>query len=192
MNFLSIKFFVFLLFIGCTSVNTALSHVIPEDELRNQVYLSDREALAQVFQGIRKIKKEKRKLTSAQAKNFKQLSGQTIRERKKFFYAGETNNGKTYATIDKANANSHPPTEAKFVLLIDSEGRVKDIHIMEYKGPQRAELISREFLDQYKGKIADSDFSQITSNQGPTPSVLAMSQSVRQTLISFKILYLAP
>lgn len=192
MKIISISCLVLLLFTGGVSVNTAFGHVIPEDQLRNQVYLSAREALTQVFQGIHKIKKEKRKLTSAQARKIEQFSGQKVKERKKVFYAGEAEGGKMYATFEKAFANSHPVTEVKFVLLIGSQGRVKEVRIMEYKGPQRAELISRTFLDQYLGKTADSDFSQVTSNQGPTPSMQALNQAVRHTLISFKVLYLEP
>ena len=44
------------------------SHVVPEDELRNQVYLSSNEALKMVFEGVRKIKKEKRKISRTQQK----------------------------------------------------------------------------------------------------------------------------
>jgi hypothetical protein len=152
----------------------AYSHVIPEDELRNQVYLTTNEALKKVFAGVRKIKREKRK----------------AKDRRIEFYTAKRDDKKIYATIGKASANSHPVTEAKFVLLISSQGQVKDLHIMEYRGPQRAEIISRDFLDQYLDKSAESDFSAVTSNQGPTPSVQALNQAVHKILISYRVLYL--
>ena len=130
--------------------------------------------LKKVFKGVRKIKKEKRK----------------IKNRRIEFYTAKKDGQKIYATIGKASANSHPLTEIKFTLLINSQGLVKSIHIMEYRGPQRAEIIARPFLDQYLDKSAESDFSTVTSNQGPTPSAQALTQAVRKILISYKALYL--
>lgn len=166
--------FIFLSVAAISLISVpAYSHVIPEDELRNQVYLSTNEALKKVFEGVHKIKREKRK----------------TKDQRIEFYIAQKNDQKIYATIGKATANSHPVTKAKFVLLIDSQGQVKDLHIMEYRGPQRAEIISRTFLDQYMNKSAETDFSAVTSNQGPTPSVQALSQAVHELLILYKILY---
>ena len=165
------------------------SHVIPEDELRNQVYLSTNEALKKVFQGIRKIKREKHKISTAQQKQIQELSQQKFKNQRIEFYTARTDDQKVYATIGKASANSHPVTEAKFVLLINSQGQVKDLHIMEYRGPQRADILSRTFLDQYMNKSAKTDFSAVTSNQGPTPSVQALSQAIHKLLILYKVLY---
>lgn len=169
----------------------AYSHVIPEDELRNQVYLSSNEALKKVFEGVRKIKKEKRKISPAQQKRIEKISQQKLKSQRIEFYTAKKDGQKVYATIRKATANSHPVTEAKFVLLIDSQGQVKNLHIMEYRGPQRAEIISHAFLDQYLNKSAESDFSVVTSNQGPTASVQALSQAVHKLLTLHKVLYLS-
>ena len=153
----------------------AYSHVIPEDELRNQVYLSTNEALKKVFEGVSKIKREKHKISSAQQKRIEEISHQKIKNLRIEFYTARTDDQKIYATIGKTSANSHPVTKAKFIVLIDSNGQLKDIHIMEYRGPQRAEIISRTFLDQYLSKSSESDFNTVTSNQGPTPSTQALN-----------------
>lgn len=181
-----------LLSIALTSLTAtpAYSHVIPEDELRNQVYLSSNEALKKVFKGIRKIKKEKRRISSALQKRIEEVSQQKFKDSRIDFYTAQTGEQKVYATIGKASANSHPATEAKFVLLIGSQGKVKNLHIMEYQGPQRAEIISRAFLDQYLSKSAESDFSTVTSNQGSTPPVKALIQEVQKTLTLYKVLYM--
>ncbi len=181
----------FLLLILVAGIGTpAYGHVVPEDQLRNQVYLSTKEALKKVFEGVRKIKRDKRKISTAQKKRIEAISHQKVRDQRIEFYTARMEGEKVYATIGKAFANSHPVTEAKFVLLIDSQGRAKELHIMEYRGPQRAEIISRAFLDQYMGKSAESDFTVITSNQGPTPSVQALNQAAHKTLATFKTLYL--
>jgi len=166
------------------------SHVVPEDQLRNQVYLTTNEALKKVFAEIRKIKREKQKISPAQRKRIEEISGQKFKDQRVEFYTARTDDQNIYATIGKATANSHPVTEVKFALLIDSQGQVKALLIMEYRGPQRAEIISRPFLDQYLNLSAESDFSAITSNQGPTPSVQAMSQAIHKILVLYKVLYL--
>ena len=182
----------FLLSIVATSLISvsAYSHVIPEDELRNQVYMTTNDSLKKVFEGVRKIKKEKHKISSAQQKRIKEISHQKFKGQRIEFYTAKRDGQKIYATIGKASANSHPATEAKFIILINSQGQIKNLHIMEYRGPQRVEIISRPFLDQYLNHSAESDFSTVTSNQGPTPSVQALSQEVYKILISFKVLYL--
>jgi hypothetical protein len=174
---------------GGSAATPAYSHVIPEDELRNQVYLTTNEALKKVFEGVRKIKREKHKISPAQQKRIEEISHQKIKNQRVEFYTARTDDQKVYATIGKASANSHPVTEAKFILLIDSQGQVKNLHIMEYRGPQRAEVISRAFLDQYLGQSAESDFRTVSSNQGPTPSVQALSQAVHKLLTLYKVLY---
>ena len=168
----------------------AYSHVIPEDELRNQVYLSTNEALKKVFEGVRKIKREKHTVSSAQKNQIEKITQQKLKSQRIEFYTARANDQKIYATIGKASANSHPVTEVKFVLLIDSQGLLKDIHIMEYRGPQRAEIISRTFLDQYLSKSAESDFSTVASNQGSTPSTQALNQAIHKILILYKVLYM--
>jgi Na+-translocating ferredoxin:NAD+ oxidoreductase RnfG subunit len=185
-----------LLFILFTIVATSMtstssySHVVPQDELNNQVYLSTNEALKKVFEGVRKIKKEKRKISRTQQKQIEDILQRKSKDQRISLYTARKDDRKIYATLGKATANSHPGTEAKFVLLIDSQGQLKDIHIMEYRGPQRAEIISRPFLDQYINKSAESDFSAVVSNQGPTPSVQALSREVHEILVLFKVLYL--
>jgi len=188
------KILFLLLSFVVTSLNLtpALSHVVPEDQLRNQVYLTTQDALKKVFAGIRRIKKEKRKISTSQQKRIEEISHHTFKDQRIGFYTAHMDDQKNYATIGKATANSHPVTEVKFVVLIGSQGQIQDLHIMEYRGPQRAEMISRTFLDQYLGKSAESDFSVVTSNQGPTPSVTALSQAVYKILAAYKVLYLEP
>jgi hypothetical protein len=187
---------LYLLFLLLSIIVTNListpvySHVIPEDELRNQVYLTTNEALKKVFEGVRKIKREKRKLSPTQQKRIEKISHQKIKNQRIEFYTARTVDQKVYATIGKASANSHPVTKAKFILLINSQGQVKDLHVMEYRGPQRTEIISRVFLGQFLNKSAESDFSTMSSNQGSTPSVQALIQAVYKILASYKVLYL--
>ena len=190
MKKLNLIFLLSICIAGSSAATPAYSHVIPEDELRNQVYLTTNEALKKVFEGVRKIKREKRKISSKQQKRIEEISQQKLTRQRIEFYTARADDQKIYATIGKASANSHPATEAKFILLIDSKGKVKTLYIMEYRGPQRAEIVSLPFLDQYLDKSAESDFNTVTSNQGPTPSVQALSVAVHKIMILYKVLYL--
>jgi hypothetical protein len=183
-----------LLFIAATSLTStsSFSHVIPQDELSNQIYLSANEALKKVFDGVSKVKREKRKISQTQQEQIGNILQRRFKDQRIEFYTAKKGSQKFYATIGKATANSHPVTEAKFVILIDFQGQLKEIHIMEYRGPQRAEIISRPFLDQFINKSSGSDFSVVTSNKGSTPSVQALSQAVHKILALYKVLYLDP
>jgi hypothetical protein len=64
------------------------------------------------------------------------------------------------------------------------------IYLSTNEALKRAEIISRAILDQYLNKSAESDFSAVTSNQGPTTSTQALNQAVHKILILHKILYL--
>jgi hypothetical protein len=185
--------FIFL-FIAATSLTStsSFSHVVPQDELTNQIYLTSNEALKKVFDGVSKVKREKRKISRMQQKQIGNIIQKRFKDQRIEFFTAKKGSQDFYATIRKATANSHPVTEAKFVILIDSQGQVKGIHIMEYRGPQRAEIISPHFLDQYINKSSGSDFGVVTSNKGSTPSVQALSQVVHKILALYKVLYLDP
>ena len=187
-----IKLIFLLLSIAVTSIITtpSYSHVIPEDQLRNQVYLTTRQALQKVFAGVHKIKKEGRKLSASQERQVEKLLQRNIENPRVEFFTARKDGRKLYATVGKAFANSHPVTKARFVVLMNSQGQLMDCHIMEYQGPQRNEIISRPFLDQFRGKSAESDFTAVTSNQGSTPSVKALTQEVQKTLAIYKVLFL--
>ncbi len=188
----NLNIILLLIAVAVTSLisTPSYSHVIPEDQLRNVVYMTTRQALQKVFAGVNKIKKENRKLTVSQQREAEKILQKKIKDLRIQFFTAHKDGRQLYATIGKTFANSHPVTKARFVVLLDSQGNLEECHIMEYQGPQRAEIISRDFLDQYRNKSAKSDFSIVASNQGPTPSVQALNEAVRKILVLYKVLYL--
>ncbi|MGP0564870.1 MULTISPECIES: hypothetical protein [unclassified Nitrospina] len=166
-----------------------IAHVIPEDELRNKVYLSKLDALKSVFKGISKIKYRKDHLTKSKIEKIKGLTGQPPAGTRLDYYYGIRDDGqKLFAFISKAQSNSHPPSQAVFITLVDEKGAVQDVKIMEYRGPQRAEIISPSFLKQFIGKTAKSDFASISSNQGRSLPVRSLAKAVHK--IAAKVLVL--
>ncbi len=190
MKTINILFLLFSIVLTSLTAAPAYSHVIPEDQLRNQVYLSTRQALQKVFAGVHKIKKESRKLSASQQLQIEKLLQRKIEDRRIEFFTARKDDLTLYATVGKIYVNSHPVTKARFIVLMDSKGQLEECRIMEYQGPQRAEIISRTFLDQFLGKSAESDFSTVTSNQGSTPPVKALIQEVQKTLALYKVLYM--
>ncbi|CCQ91601.1 hypothetical protein NITGR_730059 [Nitrospina gracilis 3/211] len=170
-------------------IETGHTHVIPEDELRNKIYLSKRDALKAVFKGMNKIKHRKDHLTEPKVEKIKALTGQPPGGTRLDYYYGIRDDGKKlYAFISTADSNSHPPSKAVFITLVDGRGSVQDVKIMEYKGPQRAEIISPSFLNQFVGKTAESDFTSISSNQGRSLPVRSLAKAVHR--IAAKVLVL--
>lgn len=170
-------------------IEAGRAHVIPEDELRNKVYLSKLDALKAVFKGVNKIKHRKSHLTESKIQKIEALTGQTPSNSRLDYYYATRNDGKNlYAFIATAESNSHPPSRAVFITLVDGQGSVQDVKIMEYKGPQRAEIISSPFLDQFIGKTAKSSFATISSNQGRSLPVRSLAQAIHH--IAAKVLVL--
>jgi hypothetical protein len=161
--------------------NTVNAHVVPADQLRNKVYLNKTEALKSVFKGIRKLKHRKGHLKDSQVQRIEALTGQSLPSNRVNFYLGtQPDGGKLFAFIETAESNSHPPSKAVVIILVDGKATIRDVQIMEYKGPQRAEIISPEFLNQFVGKTAESDFSTITSNRGNTLPVRSLAEAVNR------------
>ncbi len=188
----TITLFSLIILIGAVFVvsTPSYSHVVPEDELRNQVYLTTRQALQKVFAGENRIKKETRSITASQKTQVEELLQRKIKDRRIEFFSVRKDGLALNATVGKIYANSHPVTKGRFIVLMDSQGQVQECHIMEYKGPQRAEIVSSDFLDQFSGKSTESDFSTVTSNQGSTPPVKALIQEVQKIPALYKVLYI--
>lgn len=49
---------------------------------------------------------------------------------------------------------------------------------LDYRGLQRDEIVSEEFLSQFIGKDANSDFQMVTSAQGMTVPVQIISNGI--------------
>lgn len=183
-----------LLIVGLCLLATsqsAFAHVIPDDELRNYVFLNRNQALKQTFEGATRVKLEKKKVTAAHRDFMKSRCKISARENKIAFYSGAIPSGENLrVVIEKVQANSHPPTKLTFILAFQADGKIHQIRIMNFQGPQRQELISESFLSQFIGKSGDSDFGAVTSNQGPTLTVKALSQSVCKMTSLFKAIYL--
>lgn len=184
-----LRFFIFIGFWAILLPNPSFAHVVPEDQLRNKVYLTKTQSLKSAFKGSKKILHGKRPITKPQLQKIVQRLHQSIhRNYVDFFSAQFPNNQKYTALFEKASANSHPSTLCKLMVLFDPQGAVSLIKILEYKGPQRAEITSESFLSQFIGKTSDYDFSKTTSNEGKTQTVKAIRDAIRRSAVLFDVI----
>jgi len=179
------------IFVFCSLV--CLAFVAPlaladEEEYKQEVYLTKKQALAKAFPGADKVDREKKWLTDTQRHAIGKIIGETVEDRRISFYAGRKN-GKTlgYMVVDHRIGKSYPIT---FMVVINPDGTARDVEIMVYREPRGWEVRYESFLRQFFGKDAGSDFREINSITGATLSVRAVTKGVQKALAAFKVLYL--
>ncbi len=162
-----------------------------EDEekvLDVQVYLTKKQALEIAFPGADKIDKERKWLDESQAKAISALLGQKIHENRFTYYVGKKG-GKPmgYMVIDHIIGKSFPIT---FMVVLNVDGSVRDVEVMVYREPRGWEVRYPNFMSQFFGMNAGSDFREINSITGATLSVRSITLGVKKAVSAYKVLYL--
>ncbi len=155
---------------------------------RGEVYLTKKEALKRAFPDADEIKKEQFWLDDAQRKKISKLCNQKIEDKRLVFYAGKKS-GKVigYMTIDHYIGKTLPIT---FMVVLNTDGTVRDAAIMVYREPQGMEVRYKFFLKQFFGKGASSTFRDINAITGATISVRSMIKGVQKAVSAFQVLIL--
>lgn len=159
-----------------------------EEEYKEEVYLTKKQALEAAFPGNDKIEKEKKWLTDSQREAIGKAFGEPVKDRRLTWYVG-MKAGKVlgYMLIDHRVGKSFPIT---FMVVINPDGTVRDVEIMVYREPRGWEVRYESFLRQFFGMSAESDFREINSITGATLSVRSVTRGVQKAVAAFKVLYL--
>ncbi len=154
-----------------------------------EVYLTKKEALKRAFPDSEKIIKEQFWLDDIERKKISDLCGQKIEDKRLVFYSGKKA-GKVigYMIIDHFIGKTLPIT---YIVLLNTDGSVRDVAIMVYREPQGMEVRYRSFLKQYFGKKTSSTFKDINSITGATISARSITKGVRKAVSAFQILFLS-
>lgn len=170
-------------FVGAGSLALA-----DEEEYKQEVYLTKKQAIEKAFPGADEVDREKKWLTDTQRQAIAEVVGEPVKDRRINFYVGRKK-GKTlgYMVIDHRIGKSFPIT---FMVVINPDGTARDVEIMVYREPRGWEVRYESFLRQFFGKSADSDFREINSITGATLSVRSVTKGVQKALAAFKVLYL--
>jgi len=170
---------------------SSYAHVVPNEELKNNVYLTKKEVLKDIFKGARKIRKVKQTVSPQNRKLIETITHHPCHRRNLDLFTGKNGQGETlFVALESVQANSHPVAKMKVAAVIGPDGHLKNVIMMEYQGPQWQEMPSSEFLKQFSDMNADSDFSTVRSNQGQTRPVQALSNSIQELLVTFKFVFI--
>lgn len=160
-----------------------------EDERREDVYLTKKEAFALAFPGAEKIKKEKKWLTDTQREAIGKILGKEYQERRVTYYFGLNEESQPIGAMVIGNeiGRSYPIT---FMVVINPDGTVKDVEIMVYRESHGWEVRFESFLSQFFGRDAGDRFDNINNITGATLSVRSMTRGVKKAVAEFQVIFI--
>ena len=159
-----------------------------EEERREDVFLTKKEALEVAFPGAEKIKKEKKWLTDAQREAIGNILGEEYKEHRVTYYFGLNEEGQPIGAMVIGNeiGRSYPIT---FMVVINPDGTVKDVEIMVYREPHGWEVRFESFLSQFFGRNAGDLFDNINNITGATLSVRSLTRGVKKAVAEYQVLF---
>ena len=112
-----------------------------EEEYVEQMFLNKKQALQLAFPGVKKVKKKKVWLSDTQKAAIQKILGDQIKydERRVTHYFGLNDEGRPVGAMVIGNeiGRSYPIT---FMVVINTDGTVKDVEIMVYREPHGWEV----------------------------------------------------
>jgi len=160
-----------------------------EEEYVEQMFLTKKQALQLAFPGVKKVKKKKLWLTDTQRAAIQKILGDQIeyRERRVTYFFGLGDDGKPLGAMVIGNeiGRSYPIT---FMVVIHTDGTVKDVEIMVYREPHGWEVRFESFLSQFFGRDAGNPFNDINNITGATLSVRSMTRGVKKAVAEYQVL----
>jgi len=161
-----------------------------EEEYVERVFLTKKQALKLAFPGVKKVKKKKVWLTDTQTAAIQKILGDQIKynERRVTHYFGLDDADKPMGAVVIGNeiGRSYPIT---FMVVLNTDGTVKDVEIMVYREPHGWEVRFESFMSQFFGRDASDPFDNINNITGATLSVRSMTKGVKKAVAEFQVIY---
>jgi len=160
-----------------------------EDERKEEVYLTKKEAFALAFPNADQIKKEKKWLTDTQREAIGKILREEYKERRVTYYLGMDKESQPIGAMVIGNeiGRSYPIT---FMVVINPDGTVKDVEVMVYREPHGWEVRFESFLSQFFGRDAGDRFDDIHGITGATLSVRSMTRGVKKAVAEYQVIYI--
>jgi Na+-translocating ferredoxin:NAD+ oxidoreductase RnfG subunit len=154
------------------------------------MFLTKKQALQLAFPGVRKVKKKKVWLSDTQRAAIQKILGDLIeyKERRVTHYFGLDVADKPIGAMIIGNeiGRSYPIT---FMVVLNTDGTVKDVEIMVYREPHGWEVRYESFMSQFFGRGASDPFNDINNITGATLSVRSMTKGVKKAVAEFQVIY---
>jgi len=157
----------------------AHAHLLRDEEVRSKVYLTKEQALKLSFQEEDKVVIQKIWLDQNHKKFISDLTGESFNKGRQKVYVGKKGGETTgIAMFDQINIPNQHPIKFNYMVIFQPEGKIKKVVFLEYQGLQRDEIVSENFLSQFNGKDANSDFQEVSSTQGLSIAVQVLTEGV--------------
>ncbi|MCF6149151.1 MAG: FMN-binding protein [Candidatus Kuenenia sp.] len=179
------RFFVFLsMFLFSAGViYSQETETEPADNFQLQVYLTEEEAIKEVFPESDRIITDEIIMTPEEKQNLEQLLKRRLFENHFTVHIGmKKNKVQGYAIITEEIGKFHPFT---FIVAVKPNGKIKDIAVLVYRESRGGEIARKRFLYQFIGKSLKNPIrinKDIINITGATMSVQYMCAGVRKVL----------
>ena len=164
----------------------------PKDNYISQVYLTEEQALREVFLHCDEILFNVVPLTKEEKSQLQNKLRRKIYEDFFVVYMGIKSGEVTgYAIITEEIGKFHPYT---FVVSVDLKGKIDKIAILVYRESRGSEIAKKRFLYQFKGKSLKNKIRinrDIINISGATMSVVTMCKGVKKILAVIDEFYLS-
>jgi len=164
----------------------------PKDNYISQVYLTEEQALHEVFPHCDKILFNVVPLTKEEKSQLQNKLRRKIYEDFFVVYMGIKSGEVTgYAIITEEIGKFHPYT---FIVSVDLKGKIDKIAILVYRESRGSDIAKKRFLYQFKGKSLKNKIRinrDIINISGATMSVVTMCKGVKKILAVIDEFYLS-
>ena len=164
----------------------------PKDNYISQVYLTEEQALREVFLHCDEILFNVVPLTKEEKSQLQNRLRRKVYEDFFVVYMGIKSGEVTgYAIITEEIGKFHPYT---FIVSADLEGKIDKIAILVYRESRGSEIAKKRFLYQFKGKSLKNKIRinrDIINISGATMSVVTMCKGVKKILAVIDEFYLS-
>ena len=164
----------------------------PTDNYISQVYLTEEQALREVFPHCDEILFNVIPLTKEEKSQLQNRLRRKIYEDFFVVYMGMKSGEVTgYAIITEEIGKFHPYT---FVVSVDLEGKIDKIAILVYRESRGSDIAKKRFLYHFKGKSLKNRIRinrDIINISGATMSVVTMCKGVKKVLTVIDEFYLS-
>ena len=164
----------------------------PKDNYISQVYLTEEQALQEVFPHCDEILFNVVPLTKDEKSQLQNRLRRKIYEDFFVVYMGVKAGEVTgYAIITEEIGKFHPYT---FIVSVDLEGKIDKIAILVYRESRGSEIAKKRFLYQFKGKSLKNKIRinrDVINISGATMSVVTMCKGVKKILAVIDEFYLS-
>ncbi len=159
------------------------SEEAPTDNYISQVYLTEEQALQEVFPHCDEILFNVLPITKEEKDQLQNKLRRKIYEDFFVVYMGMKSGEVTgYAIITEEIGKFHPYT---FIVSVDLKGKINKIAILVYRESRGSEIAKKRFLYQFKGKSLKNKIRinrDIINISGATMSVVTMCKGVKKVL----------